>query len=152
MKQQKMPRRFHSLTFGCLSNIWSISWSYYEKYTDSITYLDAFTAFLAGSCTYNDSSSISRGIQREILRKRPKDNNKAWIKLSEAILSILGDYWEKFICSSLPTRLTEKFPASKCTYNLQPDLLVKFRVWPKGNIHPFSWGEMFLTNSTYQLL
>ena len=31
----------------------------------------------------------------EILRKRPKNNNKAWIKLSEAILSILGDCWEK---------------------------------------------------------
>ena len=48
-----------------------------------------------------------RGTQREILRKRPKNNNKAWIKLSEAILSILGDCWEKFICSSLPARLME---------------------------------------------
>ena len=33
-----------------------------------------------------------RGIQGEILRKRPKNNKKkAWVKLSEAILSILGD-------------------------------------------------------------
>ena len=46
-----------------------------------------------------------RGTQREILRKRPKNNYKAWIKLSEVIFtSILGDYWEKFICSSLPAR------------------------------------------------
>ena len=32
-----------------------------------------------------------RGTQREILRKTSKNNNKTWIKLSEAILSILGD-------------------------------------------------------------
>ena len=33
-----------------------------------------------------------RGIQGEILRTRPKNNKKkAWVKLSEAILSILGD-------------------------------------------------------------
>ena len=71
----------------------------------------------------------SRGSQQEILRKRPKNNNKAWIKLSEAILSILGDFWEKFICSSLPARLMEEFPASKVhlqRYNLQPDLLGSF--------------------------
>ena len=52
-------------------------------------------------------SENSRSTQREILRKRPKNNNKAWIKLFEAILSILGDCWEKFICSSLPARLME---------------------------------------------
>ena len=46
-----------------------------------------------------------RGTQREILRKRPKTSYKAWIKLSEVLFkSILGDYWEKFICSSLPAR------------------------------------------------
>ena len=56
---------------------------------------------------------ICRGTQREILRKRPENNNKAWIKLSEAILSILGDCWEKIICSSLPAGLIEEFPASK---------------------------------------
>ena len=60
-----------------------------------------------------------RGTQREILRKRSKNNNKTWIKLSEAILSILGDCWEKFIrLSSLPARLMEEFPASKV--HLQP--------------------------------
>ena len=63
-------------------------------------------------------SSLIRGTQREILRKRPKNNNKAQIKLSEAILSILGDCWEKCICSSFPARLVEEFPASKV--HLQP--------------------------------
>ena len=29
------------------------------------------------------------------------------------LLSILGDFWEKFICSSLPARLVEEIPASK---------------------------------------
>ena len=62
-------------------------------------------------------SQLFRGTQREILRKRPK-NNKAWINLSETILSILGDCWEIFICSSLPARLMEEFPASKV--HLQP--------------------------------
>ena len=58
----------------------------------------------------------TQGTQREILRKRPKHNNKAWTKLSEIIISILGDCW--FICSSLPARLMEEFPASKV--RLQP--------------------------------
>ena len=57
-----------------------------------------------------------RGTQREILRKRPKDNNKAWLKFFETILSILGDCWKKIICSSLPARLMEEFPASNLTY------------------------------------
>ena len=56
-----------------------------------------------------------RGTQREILRKRPKNNNKAWIKFSETILSILGHCWKKIICSSLPARLMEEFPASNLT-------------------------------------
>ena len=56
--------------------------------------------------------SIFRGTQRKLLRKRPKNNNKAWIKISKAILSILGDWWETFICSSLPAGLMA-FPASK---------------------------------------
>ena len=65
---------------------------------------------------------ITRGTQREIFRKRPKNNNKAWIKLSEAILKILGGCLEKFICSSLLARLLEEFQASK----VQPDLLGSF--------------------------
>ena len=77
--------------------------------------------------------------------------------MSEAILNILGDCWEKFICSSLPARLMKRFPASKG--HPQPDLLGSFPadvghrakfspsgggrglignwVWPKGYIHPF---------------
>ena len=31
---------------------------------------------------------LFRGLQREILRKRPKNNNKAWLKFYEVILSI----------------------------------------------------------------
>ena len=46
------------------------------------------------------------------------------IKLSLAILSVLGDCLEKFICSSLPARLMEEFLASK--EYLQPDLLGSF--------------------------
>ena len=58
---------------------------------------------------------LFRGTQREILRKRPKNNNKAWMKFSDSILSILGDCWKKIICSSLPARLMEEFPASNLT-------------------------------------
>ena len=42
--------------------------------------------------------------------------------MSEAILSILGDCWETFICSSLPARLMKRFPASKV--HLQPAILL----------------------------
>ena len=56
--------------------------------------------------------TTNRGSQQEILRKKTykKNNNKSRIKLSEAILSTLGDFWETFICSSLPARLMEEFP------------------------------------------
>ena len=53
--------------------------------------------------------------------KRPKTNSKAWIKLSEAHLSILGDCWKKFICSSLPASLMEEFPASKVHLHVHPE-------------------------------
>ena len=53
--------------------------------------------------------------------KRPKTNNKGWIKLSEAHLSILGDCWEKLICSSLPASLMEEFPASKVHLYVHPE-------------------------------
>ena len=71
-----------------------------------------------GPLAYTKANS-SQSTQREILRKRPKNNNKAWIKLSEAILSILGD---KFICSTLLARLMEEFPASKM--HLQPAIWI----------------------------
>ena len=57
------------------------------------------------------AKTICRGTQREVLRKRPKNNNRAQIRLSEAIFSIFGDCWEQFI--SLPARLVEEFPACK---------------------------------------
>ena len=52
--------------------------------------------------------------------KRPKNNSKAWIKLSETILNILGDFWETFISSAPHSQqdLMEGFPASKL--HLQP--------------------------------
>ena len=105
---------------------------------------------------------ISRGTQGEILRKRPKNNNKAWIRLSEAILSILGDCWEKFICSSYSRSktdgrvLNQKVAPTTCNLtNVRRGRRAKLRpsveggggvekwVWPKGEIHPFSggWGE-----------
>ena len=60
--------------------------------------------FISVACEHR---RISKGTQGEILRKRPKNNNKAWIRLSEAILSILGDCWEKFICSSYSRSKTD---------------------------------------------
>ena len=41
-----------------------------------------------------------------------------WIKLSEAILSILGGCWKKVFRTTLPASLMEEFPASKV--HLQP--------------------------------
>ena len=57
--------------------------------------------------------SNRQGHPPESLRKRPENNNKAWLMLSEAILSILGDCWENLIGSSLSARLMVEFPASK---------------------------------------
>ena len=80
---------------------------------------------------------FSRGTERKILRKRPKNNNnkKAWIKMSEAILNILGDCREKFICSSLPARLTEGWrgsqPAPVTAKNTSPIDVVLF-AWSTG--------------------
>ena len=55
-----------------------------------ITCLLQFYIDLVQLSTENNFKKIFRGTQREILRKRPKNNNKAWLKISEAILSILG--------------------------------------------------------------
>ena len=105
-----------------------------------------------------------RGTQREILRKRPNNNNKAWIKVSEAILSILGDCWEKFICSSLPARLMEEFRPSKM--QLQPatwlngkfpsrrmSITGQFGCGHRPKFAPLvdGVGERFRTNSKYTL-
>ena len=85
---------------------------------------------------------LNRSTQREILRKRPKNNNKAWlwIKLSEAILSIFGDFWEKFICCSLPARLMEDFPASKV--HLQPATWLTGK-FPKRRMSRHYWPVLF---------
>ena len=63
--------------------------------------------------------------------------------MSEAILNILGDFWEKFICSSLPARLMKRFPASKG--HLQPDLLGSFPadVGHRAKFSPSGGGEGF---------
>ena len=79
---------------------------------------------------------ITRGTQREIFRKRPKNNNKAWIKLSEAILKILEGCWEKFICSSLLARLLEEFQASKV--HLQPAIWLTGK-FPSRRISRHYW-------------
>ena len=127
--------------------------------------------FISVACEHR---RISRGTQGEILRKRPKNNNKAWIRLSEAILSILGDYWEKFICSSYSRSKTdgrvpnkEVAPTTCNLTNVRRVRRAKLRpsveggegvekwVWSKGEIHPFrvGWGggkgeKALLTNST----
>ena len=105
-----------------------------------------------------------RGTQWEILRKRPKNNNKAWIKVSEAILSILGDCWEKFICSSLLARLMEELRPSKM--QLQPatwlngkfpsrrmSITGQFGCGHRQKFAPLveGVGERFRTNSKYTL-
>ena len=69
---------------------------------------------------------VCRGTQREILRKRPKNNNKAWIKLSEAILSILGDCWENFSVPHPQQDWWKSSQPARCTYNIQPDWLRSF--------------------------
>ena len=84
----------------------------------------------------------------------PKNNNKARVKLSEAILSILGDFWEKFKCSPRPTssKSDGRVPVSKV--HLQPAtwLTGKFPsrrmsrhyclvwVWSESKIKPFGEG------------
>ena len=56
-------------------------------------------------------------------------------KKQNSHFSILGDCWEKFICSSFPESLMDEFPASKV--HLQP---IRNWVWSKDEIHPFQ-GE-----------
>ena len=54
------------------------------------------------------------GTQREILRKRPKNSNKVGIKLSEAILSILRDCWEKtYLFLTSPSKTDGRVPSEQ---------------------------------------
>ena len=77
------------------------------------------------------------------------------VKLSEAILSIFGDCWEKMYPFLTPRKTDGRVPNQQgTTYNLQPDLLGSFAedvyvqtlnygplwVLPKGKIQTFSWG------------
>ena len=66
-----------------------------------------------------------RGTQREILRKRRKNNKKAWIKFSETILRILGDCWKKL---SVPHSQQDWWKSSQPA-TLQP------ATWLTGKFH-----------------
>ena len=83
-------------------------------------------------------TSQHRGTQRKILRKRPKNINKAWIKLSEAIL----EYWESsgknlnVYHGPLLARLKEEFPDSKV--HLQPATLLTGK-FPSKRISRHYW-------------
>ena len=87
-----------------------------------------FTAYSWNNrCVRMSGSKVTSGAPNgKFWGKRPQNNNKVWIKLSEVIFSILGDCWKKCICSSLPRAQQDWRKSSKptrCTYNLQPDLL-----------------------------
>ena len=58
---------------------------------------------LASKCSW-----FFRGTQQKILRKRLKNNKKARIKISEAILSILGDCWEKIYLFLIASKTNEE--------------------------------------------
>ena len=64
---------------------------------------------------------LHKNTQREILRRRPKNDNKARIKLSEAILSTLGDCWEKIYLLLTPSKTDGRVSSQQgapTTYNL----------------------------------
>ena len=87
-----------------------------------------FTAYSWNNhCVRMSGSKVTSGAPNgKFWGKRPQNNNKVWIKLSEVIFSILGDCWKKCICSSLPPAQKDWRKSSqptRCTYNLQPDLL-----------------------------
>ena len=80
---------------------------------------------------------------------------KTSVKLSEAILSIFGDCWEKMYPFLTPSKTDGRVPNQQgTTYNLQPDLLGSFAedvyvqtlnygplwVWPKGKFRPSVQG------------
>ena len=150
-------------------------WKYFfflviTKLLYSILYQIIFTPGKFSTSHYISCSRI-RGTQRDILRKRPKNNEaesfmKPFWETAGKNLSVphsQQDWWK----SSQPAR---------CTYNLQPDLLESFPadiypditgqfggrgvgvllgqwVWLKDAIHPFSAGVggRFLTNNTWEL-
>ena len=82
-------------------------------------------------------NQIQQGHRTENFEKKTsrQQQKKAWIKMAEAILNILGDCREKFICSSLPARLTEGWrghqPAPVTAKNTSPIDVVLF-AWSTG--------------------
>ena len=60
---------------------------------------------------------ITRGSQREIFSKRPKNDNKAWIKLSEAILTFWGN--RSIEC---PCIINNKYACHRPTVDLKDEL------------------------------
>jgi len=62
-------------------------------------------------------------------KKKVKDTRK---RKKNSHFTISGGCWKKFICSSLPARLMDEFPASKV--HLPP---IGHWVWSKGEIHSF---------------
>ena len=100
----------------------------------------------------------NRGTQREIIRKRHKNNNKAGIKLSGAILSIWEMAGKNLSVPHSQQDWCKSSQPSRCTYNLQPDLLGSFPAdiigqFGRGHRAKFSpsvegGGKKFLTNST----
>ena len=77
-----------------------------------------------------------RGTQREILRKRPKNNNKAWIKFSETILRNLGDCWKKV---SVPHSQQDWWKSSQPA-TLQP------ATWITGKFHRAQFRSWVASN------
>ena len=96
----------------------------------------------------NAANTKDRGTQREILTKRPKTNNNM-NKASEAILSILGDCWEKCIRSSLPARLMEEFPGSRVQPTLCSNITGQFRCGLKVGGGGGGRGFWHITHSSY---
>ena len=81
-------------------------------------------------------TKLHRGTQREILRKRPKNTNKAWIKFSETILSILRDCWKKL---SVPHSQQDWWKSSQPA-TLQP------AIWLTGKYHRAQFRSWVVSN------
>ena len=94
-------------------------------------------------------TSRFRGTQREILRKRPKNNNKARIKFFETILSILGDCWKKIYLFLTPSKTDGRVPSQQgapatcnLTYRRVQTLLASLGVviWQNSASSCGEWG------------
>ena len=108
----------------------------------------------------SDSQVTSGAPNGKFWGKRPKDNNNVWIKLSEAILSILGVWRENVLVPYPPQQDWQKLSSQpvRRAYKLQPDLLVEGGGGERKGVRNWVWlkaevnqGGRFLTNKTYQL-